>query len=308
MADAQVQIDQGSADQHAAVAKLLGDTPLVQDRHKADQVVDDQGSTDQPTDDPTPPRGSDDQLDDVSALLADAEPRKDTHTDGAAGAAGKVDTLEALAEQLGVKPDEIYKLQIPMRDDGTMVTLGALKDQAGKALDLDDQSAEIETRRTAFENDMLRSRQQLNDIVSLLPEVPPALVERARANQIEATDRERNALLEVMPAWKDDQVYQSAQADILEAVADYGFQRFDLDAVVDHRLIKLLHDFTGMKKRIAAANAKAKELRDATPRRGKRVSEKAQKLRGRAAAAEKAKAGTTGDKVAAVGQILSGNG
>jgi len=308
MADAQVQIDQGSADQHAAVAKLLGDTPLVQDRHKADQVVDDQGSTDQPTDDPTPPSGSDDQLDEVSALLADAEPEKDTHTDGAAGAGSKAETLAELAEQLGVDADEIYKLKIPMRDDGEMVTLGALKDQAGKALDLDAQSAEIEERRTSFENDMLRSRQQLNDIVSLLPEVPPALVERARANQIEATDRERNALLEVMPAWKDDQVYQSAQADILEAVADYGFQRFDLDAVVDHRLIKLLHDFTGMKKRIAAANAKAKELRDATPRRGKRVSEKAQKLRGRAAAAEKAKAGTTGDKVAAVGQILSGNG
>ncbi len=265
---AESQIDQGPVDQQAAVAALLTDTPLVEDRDKDDQV------DGKPADDPTPPRGSSDQLDDVSALLVDPD-EKDTHTDGAAGAGGKAETLADLAEQLGVKPDDIYKLKIPMRDDGTMVTLGALKDQAGKALDLDEQSAEIEERRTAFENDMLRSRQQLNDIVSLLPEVPPALVEQARAAQIEVTDRERNALLEIMPAWRDDAVYQSARDDILAAVADYGFQRFDLDSVVDHRLTKLLHDFAGMKQRIAAANAKAKELRDALPQGGKRVSENA---------------------------------
>ena len=299
---AETQIDQGPVDQQAAVAALLSGA-----ENQADQVVDNKPTKDAPKDDPTPPRGSDEQLDEVSALLVDPE-KPDTHTDGEAGAGGDTKTLAGLAERLGVKPDEIYKMQIPMRDDGTMVTLGELKDQAGKALDLDAMTVEIDERRTAFENDMLRSRQQLNDIVSLLPEVPPALVERARAAQIEVADRERNALLEVMPAWRDDAVYQSARDDILAAVADYGFQRFDLDAVVDHRLTKLLHDFAGMKKRIAAANAKAKEIRDALPKGGKRVSEKATRKRTRDAAAEKARTGSTGDKVAAVGQLLLGNG
>ena len=303
MAESEQQ--QQSPDPHSAVSSLLHEAITNEDAGSADDTRDQDKADDKVNLDDKPPEGE--QLDDVTKLLAD-----DQDDDGGDAdrdedkPRGKVGSLAELAEQLGVKPEALYKLQIPMREDGTVLTLGELKDQAGKALDLDDMSVEVEERRTAFENDMIRSRQELSDIVSLLPEVSPALIEHARASRIEIVDRERNSLLEIMPAWKDDKVFQSARDDILEAVADYGFLRSDLDLVVDFRLTKLLHDFAGMKKRIAAANARAKEIRDALPKGGKRVSERAQRQRTREAAANKARTGSDGDKAQAVGQILLG--
>lgn len=294
MAESEQQ--QQSPDHHSAVSTLLQDVIAKdqpdQDAPKGDQVkLDDK-----------PPEG--DALDDVTKLLADEQQPDADRDEGKPR--GKLESLADIAEALGIKAEDVYKIQIPMRDGTEPVTLGALKDQVGKAADLDDQSVEIEERRTAFENDMIRSRQEISEIVSLMGEVPQALIDRARSAQIETLDRERNSLLEIMPAWKDDQVYQAARGDILEAVADYGFTRSDLDLVVDHRLTKLLHDFAGMKKRIDAANARVKEIRDATPKGGKRVSEKRQRQTRREAAATKARQGSTGDKVAAVGQILLG--
>ena len=302
----EAQIDQGPAAQRDAVSALLMGTPLVEDRDKGDADERAPANQDAPTDDPTPPRGSDEQLDEVSALLAD--PEKETPPAGEAGKAGAAKTLADLAESAGIKVEDIYKLSVPMRDGVEPMTLGALKDAATKAGDLETLSTEIDERRTTFENEMIRSRGELNAIVAMLPQIPPELVAKARDAHIDNLEVERQALLTVMPAWADDKVYGQAQADILEAVGDYGFSRTDLDLVIDHRLTKLLHDFAGMKKRIAAANAKAKEIRDKKPRGGQRVSEQTRRRSGRAAAAEKARTGTTGDKVAAVGNLLLGNG
>ncbi len=252
--------------------------------------------------DDKPPEGT--ALDDVAELLADKDTPPATPP---AGDPPADDTLAALAEAQGVKVEDLYKLTIPMRDGGEPVTLGDLKDRAAKAQNLDLLSVEIEDRRTEFENSMIRARQELSEVVSLLPEVPPALIERARAAHLENVDRERAALLVVKPEWADEGTFRRAQDDILEAVADYGFRRSDLDLVIDHRLTKLLHDFAGLKKRVAAANARVKEIRDAQPKGGKRVSEEKQRRTRRDAAAERAKTGSTGDKVAAVGNLLLGS-
>ena len=253
-----------------------------------------------------------DALDEVSKLLADQD-TEDTHTGGEAdadrdddGGRSKPESLAELAEAAGIKIEDLYKLTIPLRDGSEPVTLGSMKDQLAKAQNLDLLAVEIEDRRTEFENGMIRARQELSEVVSLLPEVPPALIERARAAHIDTLDKERTALLVVKPEWADDKVFARAQDDILEAVADYGFSRSDLDLVIDHRLTKLLHDFAGLKKRVAAANARVKEIRDAHPKGGKRVSETAQRKRSRDVAAEKAKQGSTGDKVREVGNILLG--
>ncbi len=303
----EAQIDQGPAAQRDAVSALLQGTPLVEDRDKGDADERAPANQDAPTDDPTPPRGSDEQLDEVSALLADPAKPESAHSE-AKGQADGAKTLADLAESAGIKVEDIYKLSVPMRDGVEPMTLGALKDAATKAGDLETLSTEIEERRSTFENEMIRSRGELNAIVAMLPQIPPELVAKARDAHIENLEVERQALLSVKPEWADDKVYGQAQADILDAVADYGFSRTDLDLVIDHRLTKLLHDFAGMKKRIAAANAKAKEIRDKKPRGGQRVSEQTRRRSGRAAAAEKARTGTTGDKVAAVGNLLLGNG
>jgi len=297
-----------TTEQTAQVAALLGGTELIQ---QADAEAGDQGDADRG--EPETPQSPREQLDEVSALLADPEKQPDTHTAGDAGAgagdpAGKAPTtLAEFAESAGLKIEDVYKLNVPMRDGAEPVTLGALKDAATKAGDLDIRSTEIDERQSKLENDMIRSRGELSAIVALLPEIPPELVAQARDAHIEHLQTERQALLAVKPEWANDETYERAQVDILEAVADYGFSRTDLDLVIDHRLTKLLHDFAGMKKRIAAANAKAKEIRDHGKRGGKRVNEQQRAATGRAAAAEKAKTGNMGEKVAAVSQLLLGS-
>ena len=292
--------EQPQGNPHDAVSALLQEQIAGE---TGDQDVDDKPG-DQVKIDDKPPDGE--PLDDVAKLLADQEPDDQDADRGDPDARDKPKSLAELAESAGIKVEDLYKLTIPLRDGGEPVTLGAMKDSLAKAQNLDLLAVEIEDRRTEFENGMIRARAELGEVVSLLPEVPPALIEAARAKHIETLDRERAALLDVKPEWRDDQVFARAQDDILEAVADYGFKRSDLDLVVDHRLTKLLHDFAGMKKRIDAANARVKEIRDATPKGGKRVSEKRQRQTRREAAATKARQGSTGDKVAAVGQILLG--
>ena len=269
-------------------------------------------------DDQEQPRKADPlaKLDDVTALLADPE-NKTPQPAGDAGAGGQGDkggaagakvltTLAELADVSGLKIADVYKLHVPMRDGVEPMTLGAIKDAASKAGDLEALAVELDERRATFENDMIRSRGELNQIVALLPEIPDALIAKARDAHLEHLQVERKALFDVKPEWKDDATYARAQDDILEAVADYGFSRTDLDLVIDHRLTKLLHDFAGMKKRITKANARAKEIRETGKRGGQRVNEGKRAETGRAAAVERAKSGTTGEKVRAVTDLLAG--
>ena len=276
--------------QTAAVADLLSGSDLVADESASANLSGDQVAP---------------KVDDVTALLADA-PVADKPA-AAPGAKPKGPaTLAELAESSGIEVAELYKLAVPMRDGVEPLTIGALKDAAGKSQDLETLSTEIDERRTTFENEMIRARGELNAVVALLPQIPDALLAQAREKHLEHLQTERQALLDIKPEWADDKVYSAAQDDILEAVADYGFRRTDLDLVIDHRLTKLLHDFAGMKKRITAANARAKEIRDHGKRGGQRVSEVKRTETGRAAAADKAKHGTTGDKVRAVSALLQG--
>ena len=217
----------------------------------------------------------------------------------------KPKTLAEAAQLLGVEVGDLYALHVPMRDGDETLTLGQMKDHAGNAAAIDGLTAELDDRRATFENEMIRARQELQEVIGLLPAVPQALVERAQQTHIEHLDRERVALLAVKPEWRDDATFRAAQSDILEAVADYGFSRADLDLVVDHRLTKMLHDFAGLKRRVANANARAKEIADSQPRAGKKLSDSQRRAAATAEAVARSKQQRTPQaQTAAVAEIL----
>lgn len=205
-------------------------------------------------------KGTGDQVETPNAdeLLADPEPGGDA--DPNRGAKGP-SSLAELAESAGLTTEQIFELQVPMPDGAEPIKLGQLKDSAAEFATLGEQTTELDDRRQDFENEMIRARQELTEVIQLLPEVPPELIAQAKAKHTAHLDAERQALLGVKPEWADPKVYAAAQDEILEAVADYGFHRADLDLVLDHRLTKLLHDFAGMKARIGRANAAMKEVR-----------------------------------------------
>lgn len=167
--------------------------------------------------------------------------------------------LQQLAEQAGLTLDELFKIVVPL-DAGEQTTLGALKDQFKDYSRLAETQLEFDEGRTKFENDMIRARAELQEVIKLLPEIPPAVLERAQQVYQQTRAAEHESLLAIKPAWSDPTVFNQAQDDIMSTVAEYGFSRADLDSVFDHRLTKMLHDFHTMRQRFAEANAGAKRV------------------------------------------------
>ena len=216
--------------------------------------------------------------------------------------------LHELAEAAGIDAEKLYGLEVPLGGDAAPITLGKLKDAYQQTGALEAERTELDDRRTEFENEMIRSRQELTEIIKLLPQVPPALLQKAQAAHQAQVETMRRDMLTYKPEWADDSKYQAAKADILEAVKDYGYTRGDLDLVIDARLTKLLHDFAGLKKRVAKANAAAKLIREENRKPQPRKTTRQDKKQARESNLNRAKHGTTLDsKVPAVAALLRGD-
>jgi hypothetical protein len=185
---------------------------------------------------------------------------------GAAENSGDADSTSALAElaeKAGTSVEELYKLEIAMPDGRPTVTLGELKDSHLDAQALDDQRASFDEHRTSFENEMIRARGELTEVLSLLGELPDELLQRGRQQYAKTVDEERSALLGIKPEWADIDAYRAAKGQMAQAVSEYGFRPAELEAIVDHRLVKLVWDFSELKRRVDAAKAgRKRQVRD----------------------------------------------
>ena len=147
-----------------------------------------------------------------------------------------------------------------MPDGRSSVTLGELKDSYNDVAEIEEQRGAFDAHRTAFENEMIRSRGELQEVLKLLPELPQELIAQGRQRYAAQLDTERASLLSVKPEWADPVKFQAARDRMADAIADYGFRPSELDAVVDHRLTKLIFDFSVLKQRVAEAKASRKKL------------------------------------------------
>ena len=217
--------------------------------------------------------------------------------------------LDSLAERAGLTVEELYGVALPLGDGRDPVTLGTLKDRFNELARVDDARGLLDEQRTDFENNMIRSRQELSAIIAQLPEIPPALLQQAVAAQRQHVDSERAALREAKAEWKDPEVFRAAQDQMLETVSVYGFNRTDLDMVLDHRLVKLVYDYSQLKKQYAAAKASAKEItnggRQPFPKQQRQTGAK-RATRAHQDLLKRARTGTTQDKTAAVAALLQG--
>ncbi len=216
-----------------------------------------------------------------------------------------------LAQSAGVSISELYEVPIPLGDERGSTTLGELKDRFRDLQRVDQVRDQMEGQRVEFENSMIRARGELNEIVGLLPNVPAELLERARSQHRLTRDTERESLISVKPEWADEKKFEAAQTEIVDAIADYGFKRGDFDLILDHRLVKLLHDFSGMKRRLASADSLGKEVRDSGRlQKGRRAATRTkQKTRGDLdQLIDKAKGGDKAAQGQAVERLISDAG
>lgn len=159
-------------------------------------------------------------------------------------------TAKELAEKLGVNVKDVYKIKFPYGRNGESLSLGELKDVGIRARDLDSQTTQLESDREAYTNDKMVSRAEMQNIISLLPEIPQQLVDQAQAQYRNVVSQERVALMETIPAWTDPAKEKLARVDILANLKTYGFTAVEMDHMLDHRLVKLLDDFTRLKGKL----------------------------------------------------------
>ncbi len=215
--------------------------------------------------------------------------------------------MQSLAEKAGITLEELFATEVPLGGQLEATTLGKLKDDFSDYSQLQETKTAFEDQRTDFENDMIRSRAELQEVISLLTqqgvEIPQEMIVQAQTTLQDTKARERAALLTIKPEWKNPEVFAVAMDQILETVSEYGFTRTDLDSVLDHRLTKLLHDFHIMRGRFKDANAQRKRV--VTQSRQKRAkSAKAAPAQELQVMIDKAKTGTTAEKVAAVNRLI----
>lgn len=178
-------------------------------------------------------------------------------------------TLEALAEKLGVKVEDLYAITFPAAGNGESHSLGELKDMLAEQSDFSARSLEFEEKRVQSENELLRAKQDLQAIVGLLPKdaIKPALLERVRAEHERYREVEGKRTLEAIPSWADEEARAKDRAGMAKHLSAYGYAEQHLDALVDHRMLKYVRDNWQREERVNAALGKVKQVKPAQPAR-----------------------------------------
>ncbi len=213
-----------------------------------------------------------------------------------------VETLDAksLAEKLGVSVEEIYGMKFPYGEDGDAITLGELKDAGIRARTIDQEAETLSDERNSFINEQMKSRSELQNIVSMLPDgIPPELIQAANYQHQQAVQRERISLLEAIPDWQDIAIETTAREAIAANLKQYGFQDIEISNMLDHRLVKLIHDFTRMRQKIVEPKAEIQRIK----KLGKRPRSGSRRTRGEKQVAEANQIGRT-DTRGAINKLL----
>ena len=220
---------------------------------------------------------------------------------------GEGNSLSAIAEKLGIKVKDLYKVEIPMGGDGETMTLGALKDLAAEAGDLTTARAEIEESKTANGNEIMAARAEMSQMITMMGgAVTPELLQRARSEMNLMAERERRATLEAMPEWKDKDTFAREREAIHTHLRGYGFSQSELSNVHDHRLLKMIADATRDRGKIRGALDNAKAIRTAPGKPGTTAGKEVAARQAKADKINRAKTGNTQSKTEAVHALLSG--
>lgn len=238
-------------------------------------LADDDDRESEQDDDQDESPGEDDQ---------DDQDDQDESSDSEDDDAGEGLSVTDLAEKLGIDPAEVYGLRFKYGETGESLTLGELKDLGGLSTQLHEDSESIVQERDDILLDRMRSRSELNSILAMLPEVSAEMMTEAKRQYTATVARERDSLLEILPAWSDSGNEKIARDAIARNLADYGFNPLELTSILDHRMVFLLHDFTRLRESIRKPKAEIQRIRGQKGSRKRKVpkGEKGSKRQARA--------------------------
>jgi hypothetical protein len=210
---------------------------------------------------PTPkPEG---QVDDLDRSILDDDPAP------AAENTPETDriTVKTLAEKAGVALEDIVFVEDDGDGEGPRETSYAdVKRKLAGARQLESDQLAFDQQAQAQQNELLRERQELSQLVSLIPRdaIPADAAEQLQAMFTATATREAEQTLKVIPSWRDPTTMQADREDMAAYAREWGYSSAEIDAIVDHRMLNFLRYHTRLVKRVA-------ELEKAPTRTSKRT-------------------------------------
>lgn len=221
------------------------------------------------------------------------------------GAGNKLpDTFDPkfLAEQLGIKPQELYeRLQITTQE-GELINFGEWKDRVTDQQSTARANVEREQeldRREAGMRETLQLLQSVGaDISANFPNAQQALADYSR--QVKAVERQR--AVTAMPELADETYRAQFTKDVEDHLGQFGFRASELN-IMDHRILLALKDAIKTKRQLDKLMSFEP---NETPPKSQRPQGKRKRITNTDKLIAQARDGTTADKVAAAGAILRG--
>jgi hypothetical protein len=194
----------------------------------------------------------------LAELFADDNNSEGTDSSAEDDLSQPPETMEQLTRRLGLKPEQVYGVKIPLADGAEALTIGQMKDRVAELVDLETRETKFELRRVKEEGEMLRAQAEIRDLLAMVPKehIKPEMVEKIRKRHDENMNRERQMTLEHIPEWQDEKKRVEDIQGMSEFMSDYGFDKTFLGTVSDHRAIKFIRDMYLRDRRIKAALAK----------------------------------------------------
>jgi hypothetical protein len=218
------------------------------------------------------------QVNDVMELLRTgksprerAEPSA-TEQDPADKPTGKrpLKTLQDAAERLGVKIEDLYKLEFGLggaEENAERPTLGKLKDHFAERESHSLENLRWGEERAKAEGELMRSRNELTELMAMLPPeaIKPEVLNKVREKHVATVARERELTLSVIPEWQTESVRDADLVGMREHLTNAGFPKGYLERVTDHKTMRYIRENYMREQRINAALALVKTKQKETP-------------------------------------------
>lgn len=180
--------------------------------------------------------------------------------------APKLTDLNSLAETLKIKPEDLYKVKIPLGGEKSL-TLGEIKDLASKDHDFDAREFDFEERRSKQEGDLLRAKNEVTELLSMIPQklLNKELLDKARVKYDAFVQTQRRETLDLIPEWKDEKKREEETAEIVDHLSEYGISKAEFLNIVDAKAIRYIRVNWLRQKRV---DRMMEEIRKQDPKTG----------------------------------------
>ncbi len=155
-------------------------------------------------------------------------------------------------EPLAAEQDDVdwnQEIEINMPYGMESMTLSDMKDKIS--------NLHISTKQVQDqENKLMVRRQEIEAIVNVIGEIPPEIRQQLDNQHQAVLVRENQLLLDAIPDWSDEKTFLNDRTSMLQLSSEYGFSESEFNTVADHRLVKLIRDYSALKNKLEKADPK----------------------------------------------------